>query len=417
MTDIESQLRSAMHAAVDGERPPPDLLRAVLGRHRRYLIRMAGTAIAATAALVAVPVAVASSLGQPAGSTAVPPGGPHPHRSPSSGPGPGGHEPSWLRGRPMPPSLSLRLLVTARDPVWFTSPADTSQPIAGLPGSALPYSITRVSGGWAAELVPACHCQSPRSAVYFIPDGSATARRVGLAQAVYPGQAPGTIWLQTRIARIRATMARQVTSSGRTIGSPVRLPRGYSIQQEVGSFLLLTPDSPGPGTVVDRLWDPRTRRVIRTFPGVVAASGRQVAWGICPGCVAVHVLDVRTGATTSVRVPARTWAFNGQFSADGRYLALYLAGGITPDGFARLNRIAVADLRAGRLMILPGSSIGNDVPDAGLTFGWQGGSHTLIAAVTGRAVTQVGLWRPGSAGLMVRRFWLPPGMTLVIGPG
>lgn len=413
MTDIEDRLRDAMRAAVDGERPAPDLLRGVLRRHRRYLVRVAGTAVAAAAVLVAVPVAVASSLGKPAGGTAVMPGT-HPHRSPSSGPGHKRHEPSWMRGRPMPVTVNLRLLVTARDPVWFTSPADTSQPIAGLPRSAYPYSITRIGGGWAAALSPACHCQSPKVPVYFIADGSAVARRVGVAQAVYPGQAPGTIWLQTRVTSGRASMVMQVTASGRTIGSPVRLPAGFTIQQGAGSALLLAPASQGPGTVTDELWNPRTRRVTRTFPGVIAASGSQVAWGICPGC-AVHVLDLRTGVARSVRVPARTWAYDGQFSSDGRYLAVHLSGGVNRDGYATLSRIAIAGLRTGRLTVLPGSSIGNDLPEA-LTFGWQGGSDTLIATVTGRAVTQAGLWRPGSARLLVRRFWLPPGMTVVTGP-
>ena len=59
-----------------------------------------------------------------------------------------------MRGRPMPASESLRLFVAARDPVWFDSPSDVSQTIAGLPRSLFPYSFLRVRGGWAAVPAP-----------------------------------------------------------------------------------------------------------------------------------------------------------------------------------------------------------------------------------------------------------------------
>jgi len=206
-------------------------------------------------------------------------------------------EPAWLRGHPMPASESLRLLVAARDPVWFDSPSDVSQTIAGLPRSPFPYSFTRVGGGWAVLPSPkgrACQpdCPGPMVPVYFIPDGVKTARCLGETEGLSPGGGRGLLWLQTyprdtTDVTVAAATATQVTSSGRRLGPPVRLQAGYGIQQAVGGDLLLAPDSEGPGPVTFKLWDPRTRRVVRTFANVIAASPTQVAWGICDGC-AVH---------------------------------------------------------------------------------------------------------------------------------
>jgi len=328
-----------------------------------------------------------------------------------------------MRGLPMPPAMSLRLLVTARDPVWFDSPSDVSQPIAGLPRSQFPYLFTRVPGGWAAlpsPKGPACQptCPGPMVPAYYIADGSAQARQVGSTEGLLPGSKPGTMWLltypkgTTDIAGTPIT-AREVASSGRQLGSAVRLPARYGIQQQVGSYLLLSPTQEGPGPVIYKLWDPRTRRIIRTFRNVLASSGTKVAWGICGGC-AVHVLELRTGITTTVGAPGHNWVYDGIFSSDGRYLAVHMSGGVKPNGYATQSRIAVIDLRTGRLRILPGSGVGNDLPEASI-FGWQGGAHTLVAAITGRALTQIAVWRPGAADLLVRKFWLPPGMTVVLG--
>jgi len=426
MTDIERRLYAAMHAAVDGTEPPDDLLAAVMRRHRRYVVRVAAAVLVAVAAVAAVPAGLASA-GQ-----GTPPSGP---RSGSPTPSPSSphrtqpaarhvrREPAWMTGPVMPPTVSLRLLVSGRDPVWFSSPSDASQPIAGLPRSPFAYSFDRVTGGWVAMFSPkggACQpdCPGAMVPVYFVANGSAVARRIGTTELLAPGSGRGTAWLETyprgtTDVNVAVATAQQVTSSGTRLGPPVRLPTGYGILRAVGSDLLLQPDDEGPGAVTFKLWDPRTRRVIRSFRNVLATSPSQVAWGICDSC-AVHVLDLRTGVAEAVGVPRGTWAFDGQFSADGRFLAIRLSGGVTSSGYATLGRIAVIDLRAGRLRLLPGSSIGNDVP-AGQIYGWQGGSDTLIAAVIGHAVTQVGIWRPGAAHLVVRRFWLPPGMTVMLG--
>ena len=233
-----------------------------------------------------------------------------------------------------------------------------------------------------------------------------------------PGSGRDTMWFETfprgtTDVTAAAATAQQVTSSGRQLGSPVRLPTGYNILQAVESDLLLQPDVEGPGQVILKLWDPGTRRVVRTFANVIAASPTHVAWGICAGC-SVHILDARTGVTTTVSVPARNWAYDGMFSPDGRLLAVSLSGGVTRNGYSTLARVGVIDLRSGQLRILRGSAVGTDLPEA-LIVGWQHRGNTLIAAVTGRKVTQIATWHPGAAHLLVRKFWLPPGMTVVIG--
>lgn len=432
MTDIEHRLREAMHEAVDDAQTRADLVAAVMRRHRRYLARVVGLAAVGAIAVATVPFAVAwrgTAHGPLRPGVSVPASSPTPAR-PSRGPSPRrsaapAREPAWMRGLPLPATTDLRLLVDGRDPTWFSTVSGGMTPITGLPRSRFPYVLTRLSGGWAAEPSPkgpACEpqCPGPELPVYYIADGSAMAHRIGsnTEAAIMPGSEPGTLWLSrypkgTTDTTTAAVTAQEIAQSGRALGSPGRLPAGYGIEAQVRGYLLLTPNSQGPGPVLDELWDPSTRRVIRTFAGVVAASANQVAWGLCGGC-AVHVLDLRTGSTATIGVPARTWAFDGMFSADDRFLAVHLSGGVRPDGWATLDRLAVIDLQTGQLRLLAGSAVGTD-RTAGLTFGWQGSSDTLVAAVTGHVVEQIGIWHP-AARLLVRRIWLPPGMTFAVGP-
>jgi len=434
MTDIERRLREAMLAAVDGELPPADLVGRVLRMHRRYLARAVGAAVVGAVLLAAVPVAFAlrgadhgrpqpiasASSGSPAHSPSPSPRSSHPPRHAHSRP-----EPVWMRGLPLPPATDLRLLLAARDPAWFSTASGGITTIAGLPRSRYPYTFVRVRGGWDARpspKVPACtpDCPDPRMPVYLIADGSTVARRVAVTQETAPGAGHVLLWLETyppgttNASTTRAT-AQPVSASGQPAGAAVRLPTGYGIQQQVGRYLLLSPDLQGPGPVIFKLWDPMTSRVVRTFRNVVAASASQIAWSICAGC-AMHVLDLRTGRSELIGVPSRTWPYDGLFSSGGRFLAVHLSGGVTANGYATLGRIAVIDLATRRLQVLVGSRIGTDAP-AVLIFGWRGGSDTLIAAVTtAHPTAQIGTWHPGAVRLRVRRISVPRGMTVVLGP-
>jgi hypothetical protein len=441
MTDIERRLRDAMRGAVDGELPPPGLVAAVRRRHRRYLARITATTVVAVVVTAAVPAALAARLAEPGTSRpgASRPGTPvssaNPSRSSRSGsPRPSDSagdarrhaEPHWLRGLPLGRTTELRLLLSGPEPAWLSSATGSIETIAGLPRASRGdwYDITSLPGGWTASLVaasPVCanDCPGARATVYFIADGSAAARRVGLAQEVAPGAASTRMWLETypRASADVATApvtAQQVTDTGQRVGRPVRLPAGYVIDQGVGSNLLLTPVSQGPGTVIDNLWNPGTGRVVRTFDGVVAAGPAMIAWGICGGC-SVHVLDVATGSSFTVPVPTASWAYNGIFSAGERLLAVSLSAGVTSSGAARLQEIAVIDVAARSLQIIRGSSVTTEMENA-LNIGWAGSTDRLIAVVTGGGrQAQVGYWQPGNAGLRVARLMQPAGTSIVVG--
>jgi hypothetical protein len=316
-------------------------------------------------------------------------------------------------------------LLDGRAPAWYSLATGRIQPIAGLPPSQFPYSVTRVGGGWAAIPSPKGHacgpdCPDPRLPVYDIADGLVAAQRVGVTQEISPGAGRGQIWLETYppgthdMSKASAT-ARLAVGSAWALGTPQSLPAGHLIQQAFGRDLLLSGTVQGAGPVNYELWDPAALRVVRTFPDVIAAGANEVAWNHCSGC-GVRVYDLRTRQSRTVAVPAGTWAYDGTFSADGRFLAVHLSGSVTPAGRATLDRIAVIDLRGRHLRVLPGSAVGVDLPEA-LSFGWRGGGDTLIAAVTGlKPVMQVGTWRPGAARLRVRKFSVRSGMTVVVGP-
>jgi hypothetical protein len=79
MTEIERRLRAAMHAAVDDEQPPANLLGSVRTRHRRHRTRtaIAGVAIVAAGAVALPPATSALRGGTPSGyRPASPPTGP-----------------------------------------------------------------------------------------------------------------------------------------------------------------------------------------------------------------------------------------------------------------------------------------------------------------------------------------------------
>lgn len=103
MTDIEDRLRTAIHAAVDGEEASAgELIRLVVRRHRRHVALAGGVAVLIALA-VAVPVAIALhaalATSRPVPATH-PPSRPRPHRLPTK-----------MSGLPMPAAPDLKLLV------------------------------------------------------------------------------------------------------------------------------------------------------------------------------------------------------------------------------------------------------------------------------------------------------------------
>jgi DNA-directed RNA polymerase specialized sigma24 family protein len=430
VTDIERRIRAAMHAGVDGEEAPDDLLARVRQRHRRHLILMSGATVIAVAAIMVVPAVLASRGGDgaPAAGTSSrrtsPPGPASPVATASPSPAhpgrsqPQRHEPSKLIGLRLPHGR-VRLLLAGPQPAWFAAAPRTTRVIANLPRTAGGYSLARVAGGWTASAYsagPGCPpaCAGPVVPVYFIADGAAVATRVGTGYAVGPAAGRGMVWLMRyrRISEVPGTSsatARQVSITGQPAGPPLGLPVGYVIQRGVGSDLLLVPVSQGPESVYE-LWDPATRRVVRTFGNVTASSPSQIAWTqTCENC-AVHVLDLTTGTTATIQVPRGSWAYDGSFSGDGRLLAVHLSAGVTA-GQASRARIAVIDLRGRRVLAVPGSTVGVDIP-AVLGIGWQVGGHRLIVTLSGAGqFVQVAYWQPGAAHLRVATIRIPRGMS------
>jgi hypothetical protein len=334
--------------------------------------------------------------------------------------------PSVLSGLPMPAGSTVRLLLTGRRPAWFSTATRRTEPIEGLPWNRAGYAFTRVVGGWSAQPYPAgpgClpTCAGPPLPHYFIADRSPRAVRFAPGFGVAASDGSGAVWLTTfrRSAdNVGATPARaqEVTTAGRPAGPRFRLPAGYGIQRAVGGDLLLAPDSQGPGTVTYKLWDPGTRHVAGTFRDVIAASPRQIAWGpICVNCP-VHVRNLLTGTTATIPVPRGTWASNGTFSSDGRYLALLLSAGVASGGLAVLTRIAVIDIASRRLLAVPGSTLSGAAATGRLSFGWQASGHRLVAALPRPGQTiQVASWQPGWAHLWVATARIPRGASAVLG--
>jgi hypothetical protein len=426
MTEIEHRLRAAMHAAVDGEEAPHDLVSLVMRRHRRHAALVAGLATLVVVAAGAGPTALALRGGGPP-SVARPTSPTSPTISSSSPahpatPKPGHRTPSRLRGLPMPPGTSLQLLLTGPSPALFSLTTRTAEPIAGLPATRAGYGFTRVVGGWSvypATTGPQCtpDCAGPPLPEYFLADGSLTATRIGLGFRVGASDRGGAVWLVTfrrstdDIDTVHSS-AQLVSTAGTPIGPRYQIPAGYLLERAVGGYLLLAATSQ-PGTPTYQLWDPRTGRTVRGFDNAIAADREQVAWiDACDNCP-VHLLNTSTGKALTIGVPQRSWAYNGTFSSDGRLLAVQLSAGVTADGQATEARIGVIDVATRRMIVIQGSTVSLN---KSLYFGWQPGSHRLIVAwpQAGRSI-QVAYWQPGDTRLRVTTTALPRGMSPVLG--
>jgi transketolase C-terminal domain/subunit len=73
---------------------------------------------------------------------------------------------------------------------------------------------------------------------------------------------------------------------------------------------------------------------------------------------------------------------------------------VTAAGRAAATRLMIATVATGRVTAVPGTTVGSG---NGVAFGWQAGSHQLIADVavdtSGQPEWQIAVWRPGDARL------------------
>jgi hypothetical protein len=312
--------------------------------------------------------------------------------------------PSGIIGSAFPVAAGSRLPRTGAQPDWFWPAKGSIEPIGGLPSDRFGYVFTRVDGGWAIQPDPpgpaGCgDCTGPPVPVYYLGNHAQTATMVGSADQVAPGAASGSLWLttypaDTGLGRVQG-LAREYSGTGATDGPPVRLPAGTAIAAATSRGLLLTSTAVTGQGAVDQLWNPNTRRVTGSFPGVIAASADTIAYlPTCRNSCPVHVLDLVTGHDIALKLTKGNSVTAGVFSPDGRYLALQVSFGDGGDGGALAMQLEVATVRTGKLAIVPHTWVSSDALSG---FGWSGDGDSLVAELTFSTRVQVAFWSPASA--------------------
>jgi hypothetical protein len=130
---------------------------------------------------------------------------------------------------------------------------------------------------------------------------------------------------------------------------------------------------------------------------VIAANATEVASAArCAPTCNVQVLDLATGRSSVVRLPAASSATDGAFSPSGGYLALQVTSENTGDDGALAIRLEVASVASGRLTVVPGTFVSSD---ALAGFGWPDVSDSLVAEFNFESTTQVTSWHPGASEL------------------
>jgi len=316
-------------------------------------------------------------------------------------------EPDGITGQVLSWPAGLRLPAAGERPAWFSPDTGEVMPIGGLPPQRSGYQFIRAAGGWAVQAGPgaqaACGgCAGPRRAVYFLADRGRSVTRAGLANAVAPG-VPGSLWLTSyppgADPRTAAGAAREVSIAGRPLGTQVRLPAGYLIEQGTSRGLLLAPADPRAGTTADKLWDPAAPQAGRAFDGVIAVSATQIAW--VPPCTArcrVQVLNLTTGAPASAELPAASSVANAAFSPDGSLLVVQVGFSDNTANGARAVQLEQVSLASGHLTAVPQTWVSSD---ALVGFGWAAGSDSLVAEFSFTTKVQLASWRPGASRLAI----------------
>jgi hypothetical protein len=393
MTDLEHELRAAMHEAVDAERGfAREMVQLVRRRHRRHNVLLAVAAAAAVVVAPAAAVAVHVDLA----------------RNPPSG---AAKRPrallTELSGVPMPVGINLQLLDASG--AWFST-ADLQNVtfIQGLPTATSRLdAFARAWGGWVAWAPVSAGCRTPGCAgpskeFYFFADGAVRATPIGAGYAVASASQRGALWLLTYpqpgddVASTSAN-AELVSTDGHQLGLRYRLPAGYLLDRGVGEYLLLTRHGG-----VSVLWDPRTGQTVRRFPDVFGAGPEQIIWSQgCARCK-VQILNALTGQSVRSTLAGHSITTpQPVLSDDGDLLAVRTASGVS-----------VLDTSTGVLTAIPGTDLNSSV---WFKFGWLAGSHRLIV-IAGpnpatliptlyRITSQLGYWDPGDTRLTVA----PPG--------
>ncbi len=312
--------------------------------------------------------------------------------------------PSGILGVHLPVPSWARLPRTGARPDWYWPASGTSAPIGGLPDRKLGYVFTRVGGGWA--IVPqsagkaGCgNCPGSPRPVYYLASSSRSADVIGSGTMAAPGADAGRIWLTTFAASrdlgTKAGVAREYSGAGVPIGPSVTLPVGYEIAQGTARGLLLVPIAARASiAAADLLWNPVARRATGLFYGVIAVSATWLAQ--TPPCTAtcpVRVVSLNTGRSVMLKVPHGDTATDGDFSPDGRFLALQVSVGDNGADGALALQLEVADLAWPRLVPVPHTWVSSDALDG---FGWPAEGDNLAAELTFATRVQVAFWNPAT---------------------
>lgn len=336
--------------------------------------------------------------------------------------GPAQLPPSGISGQAAAWAPDARLPRTGTRPDWFWPAMARVTPILGLPSDPFGYVFTRLAGGWAIQPHPAgpaacdnCNppapapapadcgrCTGPPMPVFYLADRADRVILVGRASLVAPAAVKGQMWLTTfrPDANLSRTpgVAQRYDGSGVKVGAPVTLPAGYGITQGTTRGLLLESLSQLGQVVTERLWNPATGKVLRTFEGVVAVSAAAVAYA--PPCVTtcpVQVYNVTAGHQVTVRMRPTDIAMTGVFSPDGRFLALQVGrgDGDVGDGGASAIQLEVASAATGHAVVVPRIFVSSDALAA---FGWPGSRDDLVAEFSFDGAVQMTFWDPVAGG-------------------
>ncbi len=146
MTETERRLRAAMHAVVDAEQPPANLLEAVMARHRRHRTRtvVAGVAIVAAGAL-ALPPATSALRGR-----ASPGSGPVSAGSLRAAPGTVLDDCSNQIGEQLP--LDWRTESVSAGPLWFVGLRQATATYPGTSKVAIGGLVVNIRDGATASV-------------------------------------------------------------------------------------------------------------------------------------------------------------------------------------------------------------------------------------------------------------------------
>jgi hypothetical protein len=311
--------------------------------------------------------------------------------------------PNGIAGRTLAWDPSLRLPVAGTQPLWFLPASGRSEPIGGLPADKSGYQFTRVVGGWAVQASPASpaacgSCAGTPTPVWFLADGGRSVTRVGTANLVAPAAAGGAVWLTSYAPGANMTTGAGTAWEADATGEPtrpVKLPRGYGIDQGTDRGLLLAPVAPQPEATASQLWNPSDSPVSQTFDQVMAASPSEIAWtSQCTPQCSVQILDLATGRHTAFVLPAGDSVTSAAFSPDGSFLALQTSLGSSGDGGELAMQLEVAPVTGGRLTVVPGTFVSSD---ALVSYGWPAGGDSLVAEFSFATKIQLASWHPGAS--------------------